>query len=108
MVLAHQLVMMLLTSMTLCVGVMVVTTLIFQLLMPPVLMSVALDVVVVIVLLVPASRVKNVVALPPPQASPVRNVVVLAVARASRAKPEWSLHMSNFEGVIWDDDHVLK
>jgi len=93
--------------MTLCVGVMVVTTLIFQLLMQPVLMFVTMGVVVVIVLLVPASQVKSVVALPP-QASPVRNVEVQVVAQASRVKPEWSLHMSNFKLTHWADDHVIE
>ena len=59
-------------------------------------MSVAMGFAVVIILVAPASRAKSVVALPP-QASPVRNVGVLVVAQASQAKPEWSLHMSNFK-----------
>ena len=96
MVLAHQLGVTLLMSMPLFVDVMTAHTLIFQLLMQPVSMLVAMGVVVVIALVVvPASQVKNVVVLAP-QASPAKNVEALVV-QSSRAKLEWSLHMSNFQ-----------
>ena len=96
MVLVCQLEVMSVPIMLRLVGATTVRTPIFLLLMQQVSMFVAMGVVVVIVLLVPASRAKNVIVLVSPQASPVRNVEVL-VAQASRVKPEWSLHMSNFK-----------